>query len=127
MPHPEGIIGGKSAGGHGDLPQVHQADLWPAERLWRWLAQLGEMQGFTRGGTELGAAAPRQDSHLAGSGVSRRVERKRSEGREARAQGSEAREARRCERGGGSEATGAMPEQAQRDGQKRRFPARAQG
>ena len=36
VPHPQGIIGRKSAGGHDDLPWVQrgdQAGLWPAERL----------------------------------------------------------------------------------------------
>ena len=52
--------------------------------------------------------------------------------RAQRDEGSDAREAmrgKRCEgsEAVGSEATGAMPEQAQMDGQKRRFPARAQG
>ena len=69
------------------------------------------------------AAAARTCRVVVESRKARRAQR--DEGSEAR----EARRGKRCEgsEAVGSEATGAMPEQAQMDGQKRRFPARAQG
>ena len=63
VPHPEGIIGRKSAGGHGDLPQLQRAAASgppspAAEQLWRWLAQLGERRNWHSSMTVLCHAHP---------------------------------------------------------------------